>query len=250
MTDLAEIDIETRSIVSPDTVRRQVASALARGLPEVAQGKPKTGPLHIYANGPSAASEPLQWPCMALNGAVGLFTGSGPTLWAASDSQALVARFVQLPTYPTEHLVASRCHPDVFEALAGDDVSIWHIQDCAADLLVGRDQMPDAPSITLQAAFLAAYLGWRELVFHGWDGCYIAGKHHAVNQEHGHAVVSMTVGAQTFDTTLAWIAEAEDAVKMLGVLPGVKVTVVGPGMIAAFIAAKPPESVKVSEITG
>lgn len=236
MIDLANVDIETRSVVSPEVTRRQVSSALARGLPDVAIGRTKTGALHIYANGPSARSAPLQWPCMALNGAMGLFRGEGPTYWAASDSQALVARFVRRAPLNPEFLVASRCHPDLFDALAGDDVTLWHVQDCAADLLVGKDQMPDAPSITLQAAFLAFYMGWREVVFHGWDGCYIDGKHHAVDQDHGHAVQHATVGGRQFMTTLAWLAEAEDVVRMLGMLPGLKVTVTGPGMIAAYLA--------------
>lgn len=232
------LEIETRSVVSPDVVHAQVAHALSLGLPDVALGPETDSVLTIYASGPSAADKCLRWPSMALNGALGLFGDDSPTFWAASDSQALVAAFLSKPCPYTRYMVASRCHPVVFEALRRANclaVSLWHIADCAAP--AGKDLMPDAPSVTIQALFLAYYLGFRKVVVHGWDCCLIGGKHHAVDQEHAGEFRAVRVGDKAFTTTLTWLAEAEDAVKAMAMLTGLDVTVTGPGMVAAFVAA-------------
>lgn len=232
---MTEVIIRCECIAPPEQRLSHVRSALSRDLPEIELGKSRTGALHIYANGPSARSAKKKWPCMALNGALGLFRDhEAPTYWAACDPQALVAGFVTHAPLCTTYLLSSRCDPSVFEALAGRSVMLWHQTDEFGELR-GRNMMPESPSITLSAIYLAVYMGWRKIVVHGWDGCFSGGKSHAVDQESAGDIVRAEFNGIVYDTTDAWLAEMQDAVTVVKSLPMAHITATGDGLIASMV---------------
>ena len=234
------IEFVTETGIPDEVVRSNVRHALSLGLPTVQKGAVRPETLHMYANGPSAKGASLQWPCMALNGALGLFEEMGPTYWAAMDAGEIVASFVssQWSDY-TSYLVASKCHPKVFEALKcrdnGLDVHLWHVADVgASELPAGTDVMPTAPSITITAMFLAHYMGYRKVIVYGWDGCYGEdGEDHAVPQPHNRAGdIDIEYDGRTFKSSTSWACEAEDASIMMGMLSDMDITIVGDGFFA------------------
>lgn len=195
-------------------------------------------PITIIANGPSARDAPLTGPTCALNGALQLFTEKGlaPTYWAACDPQEMVADFVpDDPPEETVYLVASKCHPRVFEKLAGRKVVLWHVSDDATwDLVKDRQAVLAWVSVTLCTPELLARLGWRQFHIYGWDGCYIDGADHAVGQAHKADNIEIGLGDRAFPTTTTWALEAQTACTALAGFP-FPIHVHGSGFVPALL---------------
>lgn len=222
------IDFDVRVPYPDDVLAQRVAENVARGLPEAGFEPDKPGVLTIIANGPSAAEAVNQCQhqtTLALNGALKLGT---PTYWAGCDPQPLMASFVKDAPRATKYFVASKCHGDVFDALEGRDITLWHVGDSHPD------GVPTACSITLTAMSLFRKMGWKRFRTFGWDGCYMDGRDHAVSQPHAGQDVTVYVGDEPFHTTTTWACEAQDAVNQLS-FADYEVEVVGGGMIGAIL---------------
>ncbi len=230
---LVPLTFELSPPLDPDTIKGHIAHSLSLGLPTVKQGKNR-GPINIIASGPSAKEAPLDGPTIALNGALGLFTRSGkaPTYWAACDPRERIADFLTDAPEETTYLVASKCHPKVFEALKGKRVLLWHLNDFETP----KPAVPSAVSITLCAMSLLRYMGYNKMDVWGWDGCYGQdGSHHVSHQPHEEdgTIIHLPDG-QAFNTTMAWGMEAEDALIQL-TLADYQPTIHGNGMFQAIL---------------
>ena len=214
--------------------------------------------LVVIANGPSARNVDLgaiQGPTLALNGAIKLFTDRGlaPTYWAVCDPQELVADLLpDEPPFETIYYVASKCHPRVFEKLRGRRVFVWHVSDCRGE---DRICIPSAYTITVTASWLFLRLGLAtDFDYHGWDGCFMDGRHHAsgdadwstvevIRMNYGGVeVADPTVphgvrvdGGRDFFTTRDWAAEGKSAATFfqLAKFFDVRIRINGDGMFEA-----------------
>lgn len=183
-------------IVLPTTnnvLGENVRHALTLGLPEADN---RVSHINLVANGPSARGLKFKGPTLAINGALNLpvFAKKPPDMWIACDPQELVADFVKKPSKKTTFLVASKCHPAVFERLKSFDVRLWHLSDVKFDK--GR-VVPCATSVTLTALLLAQRLGARSIDVWGWDCCLgDDGAHHAAGSELNPAngIIDVRVG--------------------------------------------------------
>ncbi|MDB5364632.1 MAG: hypothetical protein JWM77_559 [Rhodospirillales bacterium] len=234
------IEFDVRTPLDNTILREHVQAALSRGLPEVeAAPRPKKKRLRIIANGPSALSAPLTGaPTLAVNNALRLFVerGLAPDYWIASDPQSCVADFLCDAPRETTYLVASKCHPSVFDVLQERRVVLWHCAEQATlDLFVGRLVVPTSVSVTLCALNLMPVLGFERIETWGWDGCYMTGRDHAVAQPHRRDDVTIQLGPRRrFATTTSWAAEAEDAVHLFKSAER-QVRIRGRGMIGAIL---------------
>lgn len=231
------IEFDIRTPCTVETLEAHVAAARARGLPELSASEVlHRGKLTLVANGPSALRAPLRnRPTMAANGSIKLFTSRGlaPTYWIGCDPQALMADFLTDAPPETTYLVASKCHPSVFDALKDRKVLVWHIDDVPS--VTGNPAtVPCATSVTLCALSVARLLGYRNIETWGWDGCFWGSRDHAVSQPMNNQRITNLVGRERFDTTPTWCAEAHDATLQL---PGADYTVnvKGGGMISAIL---------------
>lgn len=214
-----------------------VRHALSLGLPEVGVSPERDEALTIIANGPTARLAPLKGPTLAVNGALRVFTDQGlaPTYWAACDPQALVADFLTEAPEQTIYLIASSCHPAVFEALKGRKVWIWHTDDASTwDMVENRNPVMAVASITLSALDLMSKLGFRRFEMWGWDGCYVDGRSHATDQESISDRVTVVMGGKTFATTKSWCNEAQCAKGYFDLVP-YDIRINGGGMFGAIL---------------
>ncbi|HTH96335.1 MAG TPA: hypothetical protein VL574_02905 [Stellaceae bacterium] len=237
--DRGLIRFEVHTPLTDEYLCRHVEASLALGLEEASVQAPRRQRLTVVANGPSALQAPLgRSPTLAINNALRLFVehGLAPDFWIASDPQELVAGFLRDAPPMTTYLVASKCHPAVFEALQGRRVLLWHCAEPATmALLVGRLVVQTSISVTLCALNLMPVLGFHRMEVWGWDGCYIAGRDHAVSQGHARNDISVRLGPRRrFATTKTWAAEAEEAVRMFQATPR-QVRIRGRGMIGAIL---------------
>ena len=232
----SQVVFDIKTPVNAEGIRSHVARSLAFGLPE-ADGLPLRT-LTVVANGPSARGRQFQGDTLALNGAYRLFAPeSPPTYWVACDPQQIVADFLgDVPFASTKHIVASKCHPAVFDRLRDYDTSLWHISDCDVGPLRA---VPCAVSVTICALLLFQRLGYRRFEIYGWDCCYGPdGSHHASEDgpiKADDIEVEINGGAK-FKTTTTWAAEINDIMGVLPVLEwtGAEVNIHGEGMVAAI----------------
>lgn len=225
-----------------DSARRNIQSALRRGLPELQPQGPQLMPLMIMAPGPSGARARRSTPAvMAVNGALKIFAAQGgaPSFWAGCDAgPALAACIPDEPPAQTTYFVASRCAPQVFDALAGRNVVVWHLAEPAvADLLMGRFVVPTATTVTLCAMWLGYAMGFRRIETWGWDGCYMADAPYSIAQAPTGSRHKVSIGSPegpSFDTTGTWLDEAREARAVLDEAP-FSVKIHGGGMFAAIL---------------
>jgi len=232
--------IEFEIVTPSNDLVGQVTAALALGLPDVAWRPERADALTIVANGPTARQASLGGTTLALNGALKVFTDQGlaPTYWAACDPQALVADFLTDAPVSTTYLVASKCHPDVFRALAGHKVLVWHIDDFSTwELVKDLEPIMSAVSITICSFELMHRLGFRRFETWGWDGCFMDGKAHATDQPGSDVLKTVTLEGRAFETTGPWALEAQDAMNKLRLSP-YDVTIHGDGLIGAVYAVR------------
>lgn len=233
---MTPIEFDIRTPCTLEVLESQIASSRTRGLPEVEPIASHAKRLTLVGNGPSAIRAPMgRSDTMAANGALTLFTKRdlAPDFWIACDPQERVVEFLKDAPHGTTYLVASKCHPAVFDALRGHHVVVWHIDD-APSVIGAPATVPCATSVTLCALSVARLLGYRNIETWGWDGCFWGSRGHAVQQFNPNARITNLVGHEKFETTPTWCAEAHDATLQI---PDAdyRVKVQGGGMIGAIL---------------
>ncbi len=229
--------------LSVDALRSHVIAAQARGLPEIASLAPERPDLlRIIANGPTARHAPLDdgVPTLAVNGSLDLFRqrGLSPTYWAGCDPQEGMTAFLDNAPEGTEYLVASKCHPVVFDNILAQQrqVTVWNVgEEGMFDLFHDRGVALSRCSITLTAICgLMPALGFRRFEIWGWDGCIMDGMRHAVPQDSNDPRLVVSVGDREFLTTTNLVVEAQDIVQCLADFP-LSLDLKGDGMFAAML---------------
>lgn len=237
-----EVVFKTRVAADDGTLAAQVLQTLSLGLSELRDFEyPWGAPLTVVANGPSAKDAPLDGKCVAINGALRLFTEKGlaPTYWIACDPQELVADFLgDDPLKSTVYLVASKCHPKVFEKLKDRTVIVWHVGDLATlDLLEDRHPVTPFHSVTTCCFEVMSRLGYRDFHVWGWDCCAMGDVENAVAQDNAIANNTIWLDVESkgrkFRTTGTWLHEAQDALSMLKGFP-FRVTIHGSGFMGVY----------------
>lgn len=248
MDGAGPIEFSVSTPASDDELRENIAHALSLGLREADSAIKH---LNILANGPSARNVrlgTLKGDSMALNNSLKLFTdeGGSPTYWIGCDPQKELAQFVtgglswNNPPEKTIYLVASKCHPRVFEALRQRDVRLWHVNDIA---IPGKRQVPCAVSVTICAMLLAGRLGYRTIDVYGWDCCYDGDRDHAAptrlpaTAQRIQIEVGEPPNASYFVSNPTWACEVNDAKGVLPVLRwcGTDVKIHGRSMVTAIL---------------
>lgn len=247
------VHFEVNTPLDDDGKARNIAHALSLGLPHLDSGW--LDHVTIIANGPSARDADLGAilaegaRVIAVNGAMDLFLRQGfkPHVWALCDPQSLCASFLpDEPPHDIEYWIASKCDRSVFAKLKGRNVKLWHIRDHPA--VEAYRPVKCASSVTLVLISQLRALGYRKIVTHGWDGCYLDGLHHASEgpREPRDGDIELIVGAQQnedgsmqpdtgrrFQTNTTWALEAQDAVIQLH-HADYQVTIHGDGLIRAI----------------
>ena len=146
---------------------------------------------------------------------------------ARHDPGELPSDFIKNPVSSCEYLLASCCHPAVFDALAGQNVTMWHSYAAFEHELYDKEPLVQGgSSVVLRALPIAILLGYYEMHFFGFDSCfetpeenhaYDAGAH---SLEHELTKVRIALPgddpekAREFLTHVAWLVQARDFQEM------------------------------------
>lgn len=157
------------------------------------------------------------------------------------DADILAEEFVTTPHKDVTYLLASRCHPNLFDRLAGCRVVVWHAKgdlNIAAILAKHNRLEPmcggGGASVT-RAMFLVQPMGYRELHLFGADSSYVKGNGHThirkSTTEEKH--LKIFCNGREFDTTPWMASQAEDFKVLVPSLQrlGLKIAVHGDGLI-------------------
>ncbi len=176
-----------------------------------------------------------------------------PSIHIQLDARPFNVRFVQPPQKKTLYCLASQCHPDVFDALNGFNVAIYHCDTGSGEAEM-LDEFYFAPTgvrrwafieggstVTLRSLTVLRVLGFKRMDVYGFDSCMIDDEHHSYEQKENETtpLEDVIVDGRTFHCH-SWMAE--QAVDFMGLMKHRgknfdDIRVHGDGLIAALIQA-------------
>jgi uncharacterized Rossmann fold enzyme len=163
-----------------------------------------------------------------------------PDFHVECDPRPHKAYFVRESHRNVTYLIASHCHPLVFEALRKRKVVLWHgftdddvvnqtrlVAECDGSGLIAG-----GTNVGMRAVIVALALGYRRLELHGMDCCYDgqtlwAGKHSGTP----HHTVKVECAGRVFDTSDMMMQSTDDFFNLLPALQGCKVVIHGDGLL-------------------
>ena len=173
----------------------------------------------------------------AMNGAASFLAGHG----IIADYQVMIdpREDTSVLVGPArDHLIASQCHPAVFDALP--HAKLYHLQIEGIDDDLPEYQHPfalvgGAASVGNTSTVLAYVLGYRNLHLYGYDSSHRDAQSHAFHQKmnDGEPNCVVTWNGKDYRTSLTMKLQAEKAQDTLRLLEGegVKITVHGTGLL-------------------
>lgn len=250
--------ITTLNVVGAGTTEERVLNvraAFERKLPRLKKLEVTDKPLTVVAYGPSLKNSLPEIYKVASEGGV-IMTVSGahdylisngiiPDYHAEMDLRERKAEFVKNSHADVHYLIASVCHPKMFDNLEGRTVSMWHLSELDETNRIIKDNDPTGlfhPSfqcIGLNALILGQTLGYREFHIHGMDCSYDgeeshAGFHNGTNGDDRR--VRVWCDDRQFVTRPEWIQYARNFIyKMVPNMTGCSFRVYGEGLMQQML---------------
>lgn len=188
--------------ISDETLLANVRSSIRRGHQQVQRQPMQSHRVVLVGGGPSLASSEAAIRELVWNGAK-LITVNGAYRWCIEhqlqprsqivmDGRAFNAKFVQPAVRDCRYLLASQCHPDLWDAVEGrEHVWLFHAATGESD---GLKELLDAyylkqwvgigggVTVICRAVMLLRLLGYLRFDLFGVDCCWLDGEHHAYDQ--------------------------------------------------------------------
>lgn len=235
----------------PSVMLEQFRRNLDQNVPFLAPRPPQKAAMLLVGGGPSLQDtlgklrfhKARGGEIYALNGTHDWLIDRGiiPDYLVLLDSRESNLCFVQKPHKDVKYLVSAFCHPSIFEALKGFDVTLWMSDMEGAEPLVKH--ISDKPvvligggaTVGMKSMFLGHVRGHRTFHFFGFDSSYRDEKNHAYPQPMNdkESRVEIVAGGKKF-TCAPWMAkqanEFQQQARQLLQL-GCRLTVHGDGLI-------------------
>jgi len=174
-----------------------------------------------------------------------------PTWHIEVDPRKHKVELMGPPHKDVEYLIASTCHPAVFDHLEGYNVKLWHVFDGAEDALrtlpSGEWALTGGCSVGLRAMTIARFFGFTDQHIFGMDGNQgKTGKHAAAHpsQAKDYAITEYPPGSGIeYQTTSGFLEAARGTFHELDQMPDVKATFHGEGLVQAMAKAYVPNPI-------
>lgn len=193
--------LDGRVNVSDEQILSNVTSAMRRGYPQVRTLELKRDRICLLGSGPSL-NDTLPELLQLLREGAKLVTTNGAYHWAIErnlqpqvqvimDGRESNARFVDPEIPRCKYLLASTCHPAVWDRVEGrKDVWVWHPSqrtDPAGQALeryyLGNwEPVSGGTTVVSRALVAMRMLGFVRFDLFGVDSCWLRGEHHAMPQ--------------------------------------------------------------------
>lgn len=202
--------------VTEDLIKENVRANCAGGWEQAIPHPEQDTEVMILGGGPSMRDCEDEIREMRNRG-VKLVTLNGAYNWAVEkhiipsatvivDAREFNGRFTKPVLDECKYLLASQCHPSVFEGLPKDRTYLWHVMnDATADIInefyPEHWSIPGGSTVLLRAIPLLRTLGYHRFHLFGCDSCLTDGEHHAYAQTEndGQPIVPiMVTGGRVF----------------------------------------------------
>ena len=213
------------------------------GLPQVDWHKPNTYKVALLCGGPSLRQSqiPRGYKVATCNGTYpwALARGYKPSVYVTLDAREFNTRFVRDPLPNCKYLVCSQAHPAVFDALAAQDVYIWHAASKPEKRMLDRyylkrwRNIPGGCTVGSRAIFLLYMLGIRTIRVLGMDCSFARGKHHAYRQSENDTddIRVVKVGRRRFRASWWMLAQLDELLQLAPKMPDdLKISFEGDGL--------------------
>jgi len=173
--------------------------------------------------------------------------GLTPSAQIIVDGREHNTRFLTPAMPQCKYLIASQCHPKLFEVASKEQTLIWHatIPDELNEELGEQYNnvwygVIGGSTVTLRSIVLLRMLGYYKFHIYGFDSCLMDGEHHAYKQPEndGEQLVTVSLGDKTFICT-TWMASQAQEFMAQSQLMGdeVNLAVYGNGLIVNILSA-------------
>jgi len=247
------LNVKTQCVATDDTLLEQIKGNLDRGLPEfIPYPNPHNARIVLVGSGPSVRGEidsilemkKKGYLIVALKGAHDFLLENGikPDWCVMLDPQAKIVNCVQLKEPSITYLIASQCHPDVFEHLKENYVILWHALSGIGEdkILENRVLLGGGTTTGMRTMNMVYSLGYRHAHLYGFDSCLTEKDGEAFKRVNIHSEKGMDkpvnsidvwVGKRQFWCNPAMAAQANEFQQAMAVLKGMKVNIHGDGLI-------------------
>ena len=245
-----------------DILRRNVLTNIKRDLPRFLDLPgilhARNAPIAICGGGPSLdehAEEIRKFEFVMACGSVHdhlVDLGITPSFAIAVDSMEDAVNWFQKPQEKTSYLLASQCHPNMFDHLKDHKIAMWHFKgqiDGEEEVFNGEKLINWGVMVGNHSIQMSLFLGFQELHFFGMDASHRNGRHHSydVGKYHDHILEQgsqlYTVNGKEFISTTALISQMEHFFDIFASTDGqfIKGYVHNDDLWAEVIKASPPE---------
>ena len=246
--DLRTFEIKASCIASDEVLYEHIRLALERNLPLMEEKEPNDLTAVLVGSGPSVKTQ-LE--------SIRKDKLEGRTIIAIKDAHDWLLDNGIMPDYavavdPQEHrwncftkkspfvhyMIASQCHPAMFEHLDGMNITLWHLY-----IREGQTYPPDSLLVTggtttgLRAITLFYSQGFRNFKLYGYDSCLQDKTLRITGTQHDKAPIEIYIGSnkKRFLTTAEMAAQANEFQMICQVMPDIRVSSYGEGVITAIL---------------
>jgi uncharacterized Rossmann fold enzyme/SAM-dependent methyltransferase len=157
-----------------------------------------------------------------------------PTYHMDVDPRRHKINLMGTPNIKTQYLMASCCHPQMWEHLKGMNVKLWHVfsneEESNRILPKGEYAITGGSSAGLRAMTLAYLLGYRNIHVFGMDGCVTAASHAGEHPNYVKKTKTVTFNGKEFQTTSSMLYCAKEIPNELNQMPDAKFKFYGKGL--------------------
>lgn len=181
---------------------------------------------------------------MSTSGAHDFLISKGivPQFHVECDPRKHKLEFLRHPHKSVTYLINSQCHPEMFEALKGYNVVMWHgftDDDARAQLELiesiepGTRLLGGGTNVGMRGIIVAREMGFQRFELHGFDCCYTdtqwAGEHYT----EPHQTVKIKVEEREFETSPMMLQSTDDFFNQMNLLSGCSFKIYGDGLLEA-----------------
>ena len=257
------LKITGKCVAEDDILFANMDAAIARGYPQVTEAQAaKTGAILLVASAPSVKGQlelikkmkAAGSPIVAIKGAHDWLIENGvtPDYALAIDPQEHRIAFYR-PQPSVHYMIASQCHPAMFDNLDGYQVTLWHPY-----VKKGQDRPKKSMLIGggttsgLRAISLFYVLGYRQFELFGFDSCN-DGELLRVNGDglkDGDKLIEVKIDpdGETFDCNMSMALQAEHFQTYYDYLPDATFNGHGRGLIQAIIKKREQNMMELGSI--
>ena len=251
--NIDDVKTEVKYCVNKDVHNLHIQKSIAKGypsIPVVPQGEIKKESIAIVCSGPSLAEtwEQIKM-CdhvLTCSGAHDYVIERGiiPHFHMETDPREHKECFTRNPDKRTTYLIASSCHPRVFENLEGMDVRIWHVvpENELHRMPRGHWMITGGCNVGLRALVMARLMGYLDVHVFGMD-CSASSEelfhaNHHPNEPKKKSFRIVKVDDREFLSCNIFVECARQFFKETMLLSDTRVTLHGDGLLQALAIKK------------